>query len=149
MNKTITVKEGNLMLELIRQYVATYVSDYPQMKHSLEIVIKDVAEKMAKELVMMVNLPKEHLKTVEDVATFHTPKTWFQHFKASHFPLWLLKKFPVVYHEEKMKVILKVGAVYPQLPEVYPRNVGEIRFVYHKNSPVSVYPTGRVGEDDY
>lgn len=148
MKTTTEVTSGELQLEYIRQYVAMYISDFPQMSHSLEIVIRDAAERMGKQLAAMVDLPKEHLKTVEDYATFRTPKTWSQHFKASHFPLWLLEKFPVEYHEEKMKVVLDVGAVYPQLPEVYPKNLGTIRFHYRKNSPLTVYPLARVGEDN-
>lgn len=148
MKTTTTVTEGELTLTYMRQYVATFLSDFPQISHSLEIMIRDVAGKMGKELIAMVNLPEEHLKTVEDYATFRTPKTWFQHLKASHFPQWLLKKFPTQYHEEKMKVVLNVGAVYPQLPKIYPKNLGVIRYHYHKNSPYSVYPVGRVGEED-
>lgn len=139
--------QNEITLTYLKQYIATFLTDFPQMSHSLEIVVRDVAERMGKELVAMVNLPEEHLKTVEDYATFQTPKTWFQHFKNDHFPLWLLRKFPVKYHEEKIKVVLKVGAVYPQLPEVFPKNLGTIRYAYHKNSPASVYPVRKVGED--
>lgn len=149
MKKTTTVTRGELILEYIRQGVMTHIADFPQMTQSLDVIMRDCVDKVGVELAAMTNLPKEHLKTVEDYATFSTPKTWFQHFKASNFPQWLLKKFPVEYHKEKMKVVLKVGAVYPQLPEVYPKNIGQIRYSYNKNSPYSVYPVGNVGEDDF
>lgn len=35
--------------------------------------------------------------TDKHTAYFNTPKTWWQHFKETHFPLWLKKQFPVVY----------------------------------------------------
>jgi len=146
MKDTVTVTEGELTLTYMRQYVAAFLSDFPQMTHSLHIEIRDIAGQMGKQLAAMVDLPQEHLKTVEDYATFRTPKTWFQHFKASHFPQWLLRKFPVVYHEEKQRVILQVGAVYPQLPEVH-KKPGVIRYHYRKNSPYSTYPVSREGEE--
>ena len=46
---------------------------------------------------------------------FEYPATWWQHFKRSHFPKWLLKKFPV-----KKKTISKSKSLrrtfeYPEL----------------------------------
>lgn len=131
---------------MFRQVVATYLADYPQMYQSLEVQIREVAEKIGKELIAFTNLPVEPLKEVRDTATFRTPKTWFQHFKQSCFPKWLLKRFPVDWHEEKIEVILNVGAAYPKLPEVFPKHVGEIRYAYTKNSPISSYPIGNDGE---
>lgn len=137
---TMEIKGSAITLEMMRRYVATYMTDYPFMVDRLEVQVRDMFEKMGKELVAFTDCPREHLKTVSDTATFRAPKTWFQHFKAAYFPAWLLRRFPIQWHEEKQHVIVNVGAVYPQFPEAYPRNLGEIRFSYYKNSPISTYP---------
>ena len=138
-------QSGEVVLELMRQVVATQLDDYPFMKQSLEVVIRDSFERMGKQLLAFTNLPVEPLKEVSDVATFKTPKTWFDHFKATYFPWWLLRRFPIQWQYVSQTVTIKVGAVYPQLPEVYPRNLGEIRYCYYKPSPITSYP--KVGVD--
>ncbi len=132
--------KSDITLEMMRRGVAVFLEDFPQMHESLIVEMRDSWERMGKELIAFTDLPMEPLKVVKDYATFRTPKTWFQHFKARHFSEWLLEKFPVEYHEEKVEVRVKIGAVYPQLPEVYPRNLGTVRYSYLKNSPISVYP---------
>lgn len=129
-----------IVLDLIKRYLSVYINDYAFVSGSLEVILRDRVESLGKELTAFHDLPLEPLKTVQDLATFKTPKTWFQHFKADLFPLWLLKKFPIKWHEQKMLVNLDVGAVYPQLPEVYPKNLGQIRYRYVKNSPIEYYP---------
>lgn len=43
--------------------------------------------------------------------SFQVPATWFQHFKESHFPKFLLKKFPVKY----TKLSVNASAFYDRI----------------------------------
>jgi hypothetical protein len=139
--------KNEITIEFIKRYISAYLSDYSQLNDSLEVVVKDCAERMGKDIVAFVDMPSEQLQVVEDYATFYTPKTWFQHFKKTYFNDWLLKKFPVQWHEEKMRVEIKISAVYPQLPQVFKKGVGQIRYHYGKDSPISHYPTVNDGEN--
>lgn len=47
----------------------------------------------------------------QDPWIFKEPSSWWQHFKKSHFPNWLKKRFPVKEKETKLDVTL----LYPHL----------------------------------
>ena len=136
-----------MTLELIRRAIVSHMTDFPFMADRTVVEIHDLYGEIGKKLVAFTDCPREHLKTVTDIATFRTPKTWFQHLKATHFPVWLLYQFPVQWHEEVQEITVDVGAVYPQFPNVFPRNPGPVHFSYYKSSPISAYPEiGNEGE---
>jgi hypothetical protein len=57
--------------------------------------------------------------TEEKTISFKTPKTWWQHFKESCFPKWLLRRFPVKYIEKKYFV--EKGFLNPNLnSDIFP-----------------------------
>ena len=64
----------------------------------------------------------------KDVAfSFKFPATWWQHFKQSLFPRWLLGWFPVKYKDNtaKKRVIFRRLATYPKANIVIPDKVGD------------------------
>jgi len=46
---------------------------------------------------------------------FKKPATWFQHFKESCFPNFLLKKFPVKYTSETQKIDFTQYRIFPEM----------------------------------
>ena len=58
---------------------------------------------------------------------FKFPSTWWQHFKQSYYPEWLLRKFPVRYSESigKKRVIFRRLATYPKANIAIPDRVGD------------------------
>ncbi len=110
METTFKVQEEAIALEMVRRAVTMKLVDYPFMQSRLEVVVQDLVAEMAKAITVFTDMPREHLKTVTDVATFKTPATWWQFFKESYFPEWLKAKFPVKWHEEIMEV--KVDSIY-------------------------------------
>lgn len=46
---------------------------------------------------------------------FKKPATWFQHFKESYFPNFLLKKFPVKYTSEIQKIDFTQYRIFPEM----------------------------------
>lgn len=47
--------------------------------------------------------------------TLHAPKTWWDHFKITHFPNWLQRKFPPVVVGQTRRINIKRAAIFPKL----------------------------------
>jgi hypothetical protein len=58
----------------------------------------------------------EELQSTSQTVEFHYFATWKDHFKASHFPKRLLRRFPIRMKTRKKKVTFQRLAAYPQLP---------------------------------
>ena len=58
----------------------------------------------------------EELQNTSRIVEFHYFATWKDHFKAQHFPAWLIKRFPIKMKTRKKKVTFQRFASYPQLP---------------------------------
>ena len=56
---------------------------------------------------------------------FTFPATWWQHFKAKHFPEWLKKKFPVKTETLKRHIAIERKAVFPKFATLRGLREGE------------------------
>lgn len=112
----------------------------PEILESAGIILRDVPDKFARVITAFVDLPLEPLEEFVDTASFRTPKTWFDHFKIRFFSDYLLMRFPPQWHTETQVIRVKVGAVYPKLPEVFKKYGDVIRYHHAGNSPMTTYP---------
>lgn len=59
MNGTTTFQEGEVTIHLMRRYVASLISDSGIVAHNLEVQLRDHVGMLAKELIIMHDLPIE------------------------------------------------------------------------------------------
>jgi hypothetical protein len=55
----------------------------------------------------------------EYIVTFRTPATWWQMFKAQHFPEWMRLRWPIKWATEKRTVHFKKHLCYPDMPAMH------------------------------
>lgn len=134
-SQNITIKEWRLNMEFtkteivlgqLRRYVAQYLS--PELTEGFRMEVRDMVEMLGKQVVLLVDLPKEPLKVVEGLSRFEFPLTWFDHLRNSHFPRFLTGRWPIRYKTHETPYKVEVGAVYPKLPMAFPKYGGDIRF---------------------
>lgn len=71
----------------------------------------------------------ESVEKREMQVTFFNPATWWQMFKASYFPDFLVRKFPIREKVVEKKVHFEKWACYPKLPGVFKEGTRTIKFV--------------------
>lgn len=130
-----------IVLTQLRRVAAQYVS--PEVLSSLRLEVSDLVGMIGKQIVALIDLPKEACTTVKGATTYEFPDTWFDHFRLRYFPRFLTSHFPINYRTIEVPFEVEVGAVYPRLPKVFSDYGGDMRF-YEITRP-SVFSM-RVGE---
>ena len=133
---------NEIVLEQLRRVAAQYVS--PEVLMSLRFEVRDLTGMLGKQVVMLIDLPKEACKTVKGETSYEFPASWFDHLRIRYFPRFLTTRFPIKYTTIKVPYEVEVGAVYPRLPKAFPSYGGDIRF-YEIQRPQAF--SMRVGEE--
>lgn len=60
----------------------------------------------------------EKFEPVTESCFVTMPKTWWNHFKMTHFPEWLLRFFPYETKTEQVSLTCVPRAVYPKMPMI-------------------------------
>ena len=121
---------SDVTIEFIKRYAVGVLPDYYQLNGDrLEIQIRDMVERLAKEVVLCGNLPAEPLEKFTATAHWVVPKSWWQMFKRDVLPTWFSGKYPVIEKPQSKQVEVKCYAVYPRLPVAFPK-YGEVKFAY-------------------
>ena len=98
-----------------------------------KLQIDNIIETFEKQFRLVLYLPSEHVKTIKGYTTVCVPETWIDHLRRDSFPNFLNKKYPIKYKFERRYYEHEVGAIYPKLPIVFPKQ--EIRY-YNTNNEV-------------
>ena len=61
-------------------------------------------------------VPSSKLPDQVDEATCESPLGLWQTFKHYHFPEWLKRRFPVKMERFTLRTVVKLSAIYPELP---------------------------------
>ena len=110
--------------------ISEVLDDYVLVKCGLEF--ESVIEPMLRGMIYRIKtyvLAEEIDNRKKDVKfTYTIPASWWHHFKKSHFPKWLLKRFPVKYIEyyKTKTVTFRKYATYPRANILFPDRVGEL-----------------------
>lgn len=124
MKDEVITKE--ILLGKLRRVCATVVSD--AVASSARLEMSYVVEDLGKRLVAMIDLPKEELKTVCGETYYEIPATWFDHFRLSVLPNFLVRKWPIRFRRQIVPYEVEVGAVYPQFKHAFPEEGKNMRF---------------------
>lgn len=65
--------------------------------------------------IISTRLLSREIGKKEEVVKFQEYATWWNHFKSSYFPKWLLKYFPVKYATSSVTVTFTQFEAYPKL----------------------------------
>lgn len=145
MEDLVSVTTKEVILEPLRRYCAYQFS--PETLSSLKVEMRDIPERVGKQLTAMLDLPMEPLKEVTETTRYTVPETWFDHLRAEHWPNFLTRNWPIRWKTIEIPVTIKIGAVYPQLPVAF-KNAGPIH--YYTSKPYGIarqYPASK--EEDY
>lgn len=63
---------------------------------------------------------------------FWTPRTWWDMFKETHFPKWLLKRYPINKASHRKYAYFEEFARYPEFWEYVPDKSGRVIYTYRK-----------------
>lgn len=80
----------------------------------------------------------ENLQTEPIRVDIHTPKTWWQFFKATHFPRFLLKMFPIEYKVITQHFPVSQVATFPALVAIANEEGDDLDYGVH----LKIEPTG-------
>jgi hypothetical protein len=114
-------------LRQLRRYISEFFSE--EVLSTLTIESEHLIDRFGQRLTALIDLPMEPLKTCREVARCEVPKGWFDHLRNEHFPNLFARRWPINYKTIEIPVEIEIGAVYPKLPEVFPRYGGNIRYV--------------------
>lgn len=96
-------KSEEKVLRLLKEVIQTQIS--PRDFAALNFDVRAAFEQYTIS-IMRHFYGEQREDTVTVKCVFKKPKTWWQHFKESNFPAWLLKKYPVSYsYETKEKTV--------------------------------------------
>jgi len=80
-------------------------------------LMKHYAGGMAAQVIdMILDMPSEKLPDQVDEVSCESPLGLWQTFKHYHFPEWLKRRFPVKMERFTLRTVVKLSAIYPELP---------------------------------
>lgn len=117
---------NSVLLEKVKIGMRECVSQY--MVDSLEI--EKIEEKITNTLIynLKAYVLSESLENRSHTVKVSYPDGAWQMFKESHFPKFLLRKFPVKSKEVERTVIFTKTAIYPKLPLAIPGTKAVIKY---------------------
>lgn len=144
MSRSITGPQfTQVVLERLRQRTEVRLSD-----HFLDIT--PYTEKMMmQEAVdgLVVGLEMDILAEPPRRHIIRTPKTWWDHFKESHFPKWTLEHWPVEYNCYDIRLDVMYPGFKPALPDKRSKVVITVSHGFH--DPDGIHHTFDVEMDRY
>jgi hypothetical protein len=79
------------------------LADFPGIQNSLSVGVSAL-DMLARQMVLTFRAWAVQKRIEPQSTTIYTPATWFQFFKETHFPDFLLKRFPVVYQSRQIEI---------------------------------------------
>ena len=139
--ETVTQKE--ILITQLRRVCATVVSD--AVASSARLEMSYMVDQLGTQLVAMIDLPKEAIKTVKGETSYEIPATWFDHLRLEFAPNFLTRKWPIRFRKQVVPWEAEVGAVYPQFKHAFPSEAENMRFYSLPKRPA--YSMRKDGED--
>lgn len=110
------IKEATL-LELRQQGI------YPSY-HDFDIVKSYFTDSLEARIVSYFR--SEKVVEESHTVSVRTPATWWDAFKAAHFPAWLLARYPVKFEIKSETVLFTQKAVYPEFAKHFADSGGSV-----------------------
>ena len=116
MDKTISRVEREFILEKIIHQARGVLP--VRAREWVDGEIFEESQEVGKSLVfkLKTQVLASDLGEIEKAISY--PSTWWQMFKDSYFPRWLLKRFPIIYKKQTWKI--KGWATYPHFDKIIP-----------------------------